>query len=70
MAPNELLSYWRDISSAPSEEMVLCAYDMGEEGKDWDIVILWWDEHYETWTNGEEAGFSPTHWMPLPEFPK
>lgn len=70
MEEKEQFPCWRDISSAPSEEMILCAYDMGTEGKDWDIVILWWDDHYETWTNGEEAGFEPTHWMWLPEFPK
>jgi hypothetical protein len=62
--------YWRDINSAPSSDMILCAYDMGDESIDWDIVILWWDDDVREWTDGDTWGFSPTHWMPLPEPPK
>jgi hypothetical protein len=62
--------YWRPISEAPSETMILCAYDMGDESVDWDLVILWWDITTGEWTDGDVWGFSPTHWMPLPEPPK
>ena len=62
--------FWRPIGEAPSETMILCAYDMGDEGQDWDIVILWYDIAMEQWTDGDVWGFEPTHWMPLPDPPK
>ena len=70
-------SGWKNILTAPKDGTILFLTDgqrmcRGSWKQDWlTEEVGWFDEHYDDFSTGYSFGpLLPTHWMPLPDFPK
>lgn len=60
---------WRPIKIAPKDgTKILVGYDLLNDPEIW---VSWWIDGDDRWANTPSwIGFSPSHWMPLPDPPE
>jgi len=60
---------WRPIETAPKNGDWVLIYQGGQE-----VTLAWYCDadgpSHGVWFDQRDNGYSPTHWMPLPDPPK